>query len=233
MAAKVLWPSRESLYDLMKLRASIGRAAFGSEKQNDPINPEACEWPPEYFDCPGFWFDQWPDSISLKALALDPSKGKESKVSDFWAYVVLGRCEQSQTLYCEAELRRGPTDVMIDTGMELLKLHKPDGFAIETNTFQELLVAPFTATARKRRIDFPVYEVNNSVNKEVRIRRLTPDLSQRRIRFKARSPGTQLMVDQMRAFPQANHDDGPDALEMAKRLLVALWNGSVKKRKKR
>ena len=71
----------------------------------------------------------------------------------------------------------------------------------------------------------PIYGVNNTTNKLVRIRRLGPALAQKRLRFKARSPGTMLLVQQLRDFPAGDHDDGPDALEMARRLAVELWNG--------
>jgi phage terminase large subunit-like protein len=33
------------------------------------------------------------------------------------------------------------------------------------------------------------------------------------------------MVDQLRDFPVAEHDDGPDSLEMALRAMIDLWNG--------
>jgi hypothetical protein len=56
------------------------------------------------------------------------------------------------------------------------------------------------------------------VSKLVRIRRLTPLLSQRRLRFKASSKGAKLLVEQLRDFPCGEHDDGPDALEVAFRL---------------
>ena len=39
----LLWPERESLYELMVHRTTIGHAAFESEKQGNPINPEVCE----------------------------------------------------------------------------------------------------------------------------------------------------------------------------------------------
>jgi hypothetical protein len=41
-----------------------------------------------------------------------------------------------------------------------------------------------------------------------------------------RSPGTSLLLEQMRAFPIHKHDDGPDALEMAIRLCEELLAGS-------
>jgi hypothetical protein len=87
--AEVLWPEQESLYALMCLRATIGPAAFASEKQGDPVNPEQCEWDASYFDYPGFWFDTWPTGIVLRTLGLDPSKGKDAQHGDFSAFVKL------------------------------------------------------------------------------------------------------------------------------------------------
>jgi hypothetical protein len=43
-------------------------------------------------------------------------------------------------------------------------------------------------------------------------------LSGRRLRFKADSPSTSLLVEQLKEFPAGDYDDGPDALEMAIRL---------------
>jgi phage terminase large subunit-like protein len=60
------------------------------------------------------------------------------------------------------------------------------------------------------------------VPKVVRIRRLTPLLSQGRLRFKAGSKGAKLLVEQLRDFPCGEHDDGPDALEVAWRLSCEL-----------
>lgn len=223
MTAKVLWEDRESLYDLMRLRVSIGTAAFASEKQSDPINPDACEWPPDYFDTPGFWFTDWPDS-QVKVLALDPSKGKDSRVGDYWAYVDL-RLDGRNVWYCDAELRKGPTEELVSTGVEMVKNRRPDGFAVETNQFQELLLDQFHRESSERHIDLPVFQLVNTVNKVVRIRRIGPLLSQRRIRFKKGSPGAELLVEQLKVFPLGDHDDGPDALEMARRLALNLIAG--------
>ena len=70
-----------------------------------------------------------------------------------------------------------------------------------------------------------MYGLNNMTNKQVRIRRLGPYLAQRKLRFKSRSPATALLIQQMKDFPVGDHDDGPDALEMALRLMIELWNG--------
>jgi hypothetical protein len=51
-----------------------------------------------------------------------------------------------------------------------------------------------------------------------RIRRLTPLLSQGRLRFKAGSKGAKLLVERLRVFTCGEHEDGPDCLEVAFRL---------------
>jgi hypothetical protein len=40
--------------------------------------------------------------------------------------------------------------------------------------------------------------------------------------MKADCPSTQLLVHQLQQFPVADHDDGPDALEMAVRLAAEI-----------
>lgn len=67
-----------------------------------------------------------------------------------------------------------------------------------------------------------VFGIHNQIKKIVRIRRLTPYLAKRQIRFKGGSRGARLLVEQLRDFPNGDHDDGPDALEMAFRLAAEL-----------
>ena len=60
------------------------------------------------------------------------------------------------------------------------------------------------------------------INKVARIRRLTQYITARDLRFRADSPDCRRLVDQLMDFPLAEHDDGPDALEMCTRLPVEL-----------
>ena len=68
----------------------------------------------------------------------------------------------------------------------------------------------------------PLCPIQNTVNKQVRIRRLTPYVAQQRLRFEAGSAGARRLVEPLRGFPHGDHDDGPDALEMAVRLAAEL-----------
>jgi predicted phage terminase large subunit-like protein len=219
--AALLWPDEEDLYTLMCMRVEGGRTAFEREKQNVPINPEMCEWPEAYFG-DWIWFDRWPDAVQLKVIALDPSKGHESGRGDYSAFAMLAIDGQG-VLYVDADLSRRPTPQIVADGVELCQRFRPDVFGIETNQFQELLGGEFTAElARRKLIGIVPWSIENRTNKQTRIRRLGPYLSSHRIRFRSGSPGTRLLVEQLKEFPLADHDDGPDAVEMAIRL-AAEW----------
>ena len=219
--AQLLWPEEEDLYTLMKMRVEEGRSAFNREKQSSPIDPNRCEWPEEFFG-DHIWFQQWPKPLQAKVLALDPSKGNHSRHGDYSAFIVLG-VDMRGTLYVQADLARRPTPQMVAEGANLCQLHGVETFGVEANQFQELLAGEFQAEFDRRGMrSLSVCKIHNQVNKAMRIRRLGPYLSQRRLRFLAECTSTKLLIDQLRDFPLGSHDDGPDALEMALRLLLGL-----------
>ncbi len=215
--AVVLWPEAEDLYTLMRQRAESGPAAFLREKQNQPTASTLCEWPPHYFEGEIF-FHHWPTNLRMKLLALDPSQGSGSRVGDYSAYVVLGADSQG-IYYVEADLARRPLPQMLADGVALWERHRPDLFVVEANLFQALLADAFVLAFRQRGLPPPApLLIHNHRSKELRIRRLGPYLAAERFRFHATSPSTQLLLEQLRQFPLADHDDGPDALEMALRV---------------
>jgi predicted phage terminase large subunit-like protein len=222
--AVLLWPEEEDLYGLMCMRAESGHTAFEREKQNSPVNPDLCEWPESYFD-ETIWFDTWPERLEVKTLALDPSKGSDARRGDYSALVMLGVDRQGM-LYLEADLARRPTPQIVADGVELYRRFRPDAFGIEANQFQELLGGQFEAEFRRQGVLVArPLPLENRVNKLVRIRRLGPYLAGRRLRFKSDSPSTRLLVVQLKEFPAGDHDDGPDAAEMAIRLAAGLLQG--------
>jgi predicted phage terminase large subunit-like protein len=222
--AIVLWPEVEDLYTLMCMRAEGGRTAFEREKQNSPLNPELCEWPETYFD-EGIWFDDWPRDLLVRTMALDPSKGSDARRGDYSAFVMLG-VDRRGIVYLEADLARRPTPQIVADGVEAFQHFRPDVFGVEANQFQDLLAGEFEAEFRRRGLlAARPCPLENATNKLVRIRRLGPYLSTRRLRFKSGSPGTRMLVEQLQEFPAGDHDDGPDAAEMALRLAIEFLRG--------
>lgn len=220
--AVVLWPEHESLHDLMMMRESEGRRPFDREKQSKLAGADENEWPEDYFDAEHIYFEEWPDAWRVKAMVLDPSKGKDAKRSDYSAYAML-MVGLDGVLYVDMDLARRPTPKMVADGVDLYFEFAPDAFGIEANAWQELLCTEFERHfAERSTVEISPHQITNNTNKQVRIRRLGKYLSQHRLKFKAGSPGAILTIGQLRDFADPHsHDDGPDALEMAIRL--AAW----------
>lgn len=219
--AELLWPEVESLYALMCMRVESGRASFEREKQGSPLNPELCEWPESYF-ADDVWFDAWPKSPVVKVLVLDPSKGRDARHGDYSAFVLLA-VDAEGRMHVEADLARRPTPQIVADGIQLYRRFRPHAFGMETNYFQELLGDEFVREFRRAGLaDVVPWTLENYAAKHVRIRRLGPLLSQRRLLFRSGSSGTRLLLNQLKDFPCGDHDDGPDALEMAVRLASEL-----------
>lgn len=220
-AGEALWPSRYSVEELDKTRAN-SEYEWAALYQQNPRRQGSTEWPSEYFD-QSIWFESLPRDIVLAVLALDPSKGKTEK-SDLSAFVHVA-LDSRGTLWIEADLDRRDATRIVADGIGLYKRHRPKGFVVEINQFQELLAADFRRKAAEETppLILPLYGINNHVSKVVRIRTIGSYLAQRRVRFKANSPGTKLLVQQLRDFPHGQHDDGPDAMEMGIRLLKHLF----------
>lgn len=218
--ARVLWPEHEDLYALMRMRIEEGRTAFEREKQNSPVDPSKCEWPEEYFGH-HIWFEDWPREMKVRVVALDPSKGGDARMGDYSAYVLLG-IDQYDVMYVEADMARRPTPTMVDDGALICKRFGPEILGVEGNQYQDLLGNELKEAMRARRTRIiPILLMNNQINKRVRIRRIGPYLAKKQLRFR-RGGQTSLLVDQLRDFPLGEHDDGPDALEMAIRIAEGL-----------
>lgn len=222
--AKVYWPEKFPLAEIMLLRAQVGPAAFESEYQGVPGAGQGIHFPPEYFDYAGFWFDQWPDDqhLVLKVVSLDPSKAA-TDVSDLQAHAIVA-LGVNGTIYADAELERETISQMVSRSLDLCKRHRPHCAAIETNQGLDLLLPEFVRQANTRGLVAPLKGVQNySVGKR-RIERLAPYFANRQIRMR-NTAGARMLVDQLRDYPEGRHDDGPDALEIAVRMLELLTGG--------
>lgn len=233
---EALWPDRYPLSELEKIKAN-SIYDWSALYQQDPVPEGGTEWPSSFFDWDGFWFAEWPplNEFNVRVVALDPSKGKESKTSDWQAIIKYGR-HRSGIEYVEADLakrpmvaERLPDDTAIGEGMveafvQACHEHKPHAAVVEENQFQSLLKIPIRSEAHRRKMEVPLKGIENTEKKETRIRRLGPPFAEKKIRCKLDSPGTRLLVDQCRMFPIGEHDDGPDGLEMARRIGINLFN---------
>jgi predicted phage terminase large subunit-like protein len=209
--------------ELDEARLDMGERAFAQEHEAQFVDVQGAEFAGSYF-LDSIWFDEWPQSLLYKVVALDPSKGKTEK-SDYSAFVMLGMGHDGK-LYVDADIKRRDVWRIAEDGIDLYQRWGPQAFGVEVNQFQEVLAGVIEERARARNLMLPLFAITNTENKRTRVRAtLTPFLARGDFRFKRGSQGARLLVEQLRAFPLGQHDDGPDALEMGVRLLKGLFEG--------
>jgi predicted phage terminase large subunit-like protein len=95
---------------------------------------------------------------------------------------------------------------------------------VESDVFQELIADEFWRQTQAAGVALPVYKMfTHGVNKVLRIRRLTPYLSNGNFRWR-NTAGTQALVREAREFPVGRTDDALDATEQALRLAAQILN---------
>lgn len=221
---EALWPERWPQEALRRRRNELDLYWWQSLYQQRPGRHGRLEWPAEYFG-PHLWAADWPESFELVAAACDPSKGGGAKSGDYFAVVVTGLA--GGVLWVDAlMLRSGSISEIVGRSLDLVHPYRPAAFGVEANAFQHLLAPEFARQCRERRIPpLPIWLLNNHLNKrQIRLPRLGPYLAQRQLRFRD-GAGCREVVRQLEEFPLAEHDDGPDALEMSLRLLHWLRGG--------
>jgi len=214
---EALWPERWPLESLLQKKSLTEDYWWNALYQGRPTQYGRSEWPEDYFADP-FWCDEheWPDRFEFSAIALDPSKGANTR-SDYAAIAFLGLARG--LLWVDSLLGRWPADQLCDNLIGFCDTHPSDRVGIESNAFQDLLAPIIENKIRTRGgAPLPLALLNNNINKGLRIARLGPYLGRHAFRFRSNA-STHLLVKQLKGFPQADHDDGPDALEMAHRLL--------------
>ena len=218
---QVLWEDKLSYYDLMVTRVSEGEASFNSELQNEPINPEDCLFNEEWFDYYNEAAIDFRDDRFRFYGFVDPSlggKGKKKK-SDFSTIMTLAKDIQAGYTYVlDADIERRHPDQIIEDIIEKDRWMKTAFgrgytlFGCETNQFQWFLKEELARRSAEAGVYLPIEEVNQISDKHGRIQTLQPGVKNRYIKFNVRH---KRLLEQLKHYPMASHDDGPDALEGA------------------
>lgn len=222
---EALWPSRWPRDKLLKTQSNLDTYWWNSLYMQQPSRHGRFEWPDEYFG-DDIWCHDWPQRFELRYIAVDPSKGKDSRKGDYSAIVFIGVTDGK--VYVDADISRRPVDQIVQNVIAMQGRYHALGIGVESNAFQELISPEISRVAAEQggMIPLPLYSINNTVNKELRIGRLGPYLSRKELIFRD-TPGNRLLVSQLKEFPNGDHDDGPDGLEMAIRLGMELQGQAV------
>ena len=202
--------------ELREIKEDIGPRRYAQEHDAQFMEVEGALWPSHYFG-DKIWADRWPDTFEMSAIGVDPALSK-SATADYSAIVFVGLT--SGSLWVESIIERLSPGELIEAVARLYDRYQPLGVGIENIAFQTLFCDLLDSWAQVRgRPPLPVFPIADRAKKEARIQRLDTYLARDKIRFK-RSPGNDLLVEQLMMFPsKAAHDDGPDGLEMGVRML--------------
>lgn len=209
--AVVSWAARP-LLELMKIRARDGHDAFDSEYQNDPTAGENAP----FSNAIHYWHEL-PNNLVYFG-AVDPSLGKHGASRDPSAILVGGFDKETGKLYViEASIKKRLPDRIIEDVIALQAKYHCHIWAVEAVQFQEFLRTELVNRSAKRGIPVPAQAVHPHTDKLLRIESLQPHMKNGLILLHSEHA---TLIDQLRHFPKADHDDGADALHM-------LWTLSI------
>ena len=218
--AQTSWAARGVLA-LMKIRARDGHATFDSEYQNDPVSGEDAPFAENI----KYW-SELPDDLVYYG-ALDPSLGKAGAGRDPSAILVGGYQKSTGRLFVTvAQVKKRLPDLIIEDVIRIQKEArvKPVLWVVETVQFQEFLKDELIKRGARSGVHIPVRGIKPSSDKMLRIETLQPHMANGLILL---NPDQKTLISQLRHFPKADHDDGPDALHM---LWMAATTGNVSNR---
>ncbi|MCX7258019.1 MAG: phage terminase large subunit [Polaromonas sp.] len=210
----VSWAAR-SLLTLMKIRARDGHATFDSEYQNDPVAGDNSPFSGE--GVIQYWVEDLTDPQVVFLGACDPSLGKAGASRDPSALLV-GRLHlKTRRLdVVAADIKKRLPDKIISDVITLQKRWKCVLWVVEAVQFQEFLRTELIRRGAEEGVPIPARAIQPSTDKLLRIESLQPHMVNGMILL---HPSQVTLIEQLRHFPKADHDDGPDALHM-------LWEAS-------
>lgn len=202
--AVLSWPDVRPLYRLYCMYAS-DHDAFNQEQQNEAGNDDTAP-----FKNIQFWVDRRSDWLFFGAL--DPSLGKANRKRDPSAILIGGLNRDKMVLdVVEADISRKVPDLIIARAIEFQREYRCLAWTVESIAFQEFLYTELIKRSAIEGIAFPAYPGQPARDKDLAIMSLQPYVSNGQIRLH-RSHSA--MIEQLKFYPEADHDDGPDALEM-------------------
>lgn len=192
------WP----LLDLMKLRHR-NKAVFDRERQNQP-HPEDAAFG-------AFLPAGTPQPHWVYVGAVDPSLGRGT-AGDPSAILVGGYDRATGALHVlVADVARRKPDEIIRRVTDLSERYGCLWFAVEAVQFQAYFASQIAVQSAAEHRHVPVVEVKPLSDKTLRIEAMQPHLSAGIIRI---DPALTALCDQLTHWPETDHDDALDALEM-------------------
>ena len=242
--SKVLWPERENLLYLMKLRLQ-GRRSFDAEKQMKPyLSGESLFTNPGWFrvtvkdGVKGFLIEDSNTFIPMKTeypyhrwktyYALDPATGEKKTQSSkkslsFSSRIVVFHDTKTDTkfVFMDKTNRDSPSKIIREM-IEWNEEFKFQRVGVEANLFRDL----YREAIKHEKLEFtkrtgkiskpPFYEVYQHEQKEQRIYSIEPKINMKEIIFNRNLSNE--AIGQLENYPNTDHNDFLDAVEIMSKI---------------
>lgn len=204
--ASVSWPTVRPLLRLMEIRAE-DHHAFDCEYQNDPTNEENA-----IFTGMQFWTGIVFTKDWVHRGVLDPSLGKSATKGDPCCILVgASRRDELKLHIVEADLARLKPDKQIEKLIAYQAAYGCLVWGVEDTAFQEYFRQQLVAQSARAFMPVPAIGIRNDRDKDILIEAVAPHVNNGLILFHQRHT---VFNDNVKHYPEAAHDDGPDGLQM-------------------
>ncbi|MBU8921374.1 MAG: phage terminase large subunit [Bacteroidales bacterium] len=200
---KALWPERYPLEELEKIRSSIGGRAFESLYQGNPTIAEGQiikrDWWQYYKERPEF----------IRIIHSWDTAFKDKQQNDYSVCTVWG---ETQTGYYLLDVWRGKVEFpeLKRTVIALFERDKPTAVIVEDKASGQSLIQEL-----ERETKIPVLPVKVDSNKVARANAVTPTIEAGRVFIPKSAPWQFDYIEELSAFPNAEHDDQVDSTTQA------------------
>ena len=203
------WPAR--FPDLSKLKKRMGSPAYAKEILLAPGDEEGALFREGWIVY--YRFGDIAGQRHLVKEAIDPSLGR-SETSDFRAFVKGGRSADGYLYLRRPDIRRVSLDTIVRTAYARQLEEPAQEIFLEETGFLGLQLY-FRSEGERRGMHLPIRAIKQTEAKESRVAAISPLVEQGVLRFLKDDPMTDLLIEQLLAFPASTvNDDGPDAMAM-------------------
>lgn len=238
---RVLWPQNvkpkypSKLYELMATRIEVGEGSFNKEIQNEPLDPERQIFnmdQADYFDIvdsggrliinrqSGHLLHQIHPSNLTRYAIVDPAGAPKAARArtDFTCILILGKDDNGRFYVLDAWLKRAKANEWLTAMFELCS---PERWNVHSLRIKETGTMGLAYEAFRREkvdrqtrglwCDIAPGFIHETTDKIDRISMLEPFISNNWISFNRKL--SHEAINQMKQFPNGDHDDFPDCLE--------------------
>jgi predicted phage terminase large subunit-like protein len=206
---RALWEEKFSLELLKKKREEAGPAIFNTQYQNDISLMEGKIFRPEWISYSA------PKDFIRKYQGIDLAIGTADH-NDYFAHVTVGEAADGTLQVTGAYKNRLSFEEQFRAVVSLFSRHNTRNspvtiVGIESNAYQAAMVQRVLTTT-----SLPVKSIHQTKDKVTRAMRLQGKVQAGLLTFP--ESGMSDLIEEMLAFPDGEHDDLVDALEMAVRM---------------